>query len=792
MIRDICSLNIKGRYFSKGINLPLFPDKQSRFVLVYGRNGSGKSTISEGISEALKNQDLTTDIIVEAVDEHDNTINDWINDNIFVFNEKYIENNIKFAEEGLQTILLLGKQIDLKAEIDECEKNLNEFKNNYEQNNEEFQKYEDKNSPTCPDKYKNNIVKILQSDSGWAQTDSNIKGNTVKSKVNDSLINEIGELQVAETKETLQKAFDEQKVVYDKIGVDASPCNIEIHMIEFDKNTEQSILSTLAARIEKPELSDREKIILETIGKINFIDSARNTFSKEDVHVCPYCFQSVNDDYKQKLINEINNVLNKNVEDHRSQLLNCIAILPTFEFDYEAYKSIDSGIANNIYVQASECKKISDSYIRALDRKNKNCYEPVILDNANLYNEITRLNSLLMALEQKRIEFNNAIKTRNQLKNTLLSINKKIAHINIKTEYDNYITFCAQKESLKIKCSEAKKKVDWAQMKLKTLQEQSSDAGLAIEKINNALNYIFFTSGRFSVELKENKYYLKSNGENVLPKNISVGERNIIALCYFFTQIMSNKDTNAFYKDENLIIIDDPVSSFDFENKVGIISYLRYQIASIILGNKNSRVVVFSHDLETIYHLEKVGSEICNKSNSNSNVKKFKLENKVLIPCPKGISGEYESLLRKIFNFATNEDNESLEIGNIIRRVLEAFSSFVYKEGIEKISLNTDVLSVLENHSKFFENLMYRLVLHGESHYEEQIKSMHDNFNFYKFVSEDEKRDIAKHILCFLYLLNKAHLKAYLIDKKVGDIQNVEDTIKQWLKDIPTNDKFES
>ncbi|MBQ7632671.1 MAG: AAA family ATPase [Alphaproteobacteria bacterium] len=374
----------------------------------------------------------------------------------------------------------------------------------------------------------------------------------------------------------------------------------------------------------------------------------------------------------------------------------------------------------------------------------------------------------------------------------MLLINKKIAHINIKTEYDNYRTFCAQKDSLKIKCSEAKKKVDWAQMKLKTLQEKSSDVGLAIEKINNALNYIFFTSGRFSVELKENKYYLKSNGENVLPKNISVGERNIIALCYFFTQIMSNKDTNAFYQDENLIIIDDPVSSFDFENKVGIISYLRYQIDSIIFGNKNSRVVVFSHDLETIYHLEKVGSEICNKSNSNSNVKKFKLENKVLRPCPKGISGEYESLLRKIFNFATNEDNESLEIGNIIRRVLEAFSSFVYKEGIEKISLNTDVLSVLENHSKFFENLMYRLVLHGESHYEEQIKSMHDNFNFYKFISEDEKRDIAKHILCFLYLLNKAHLKAYLIDKKAGDIQNVEDTIKKWLKDIPTNDKFES
>jgi len=135
MIRDICSLNIKGRYFSEGINLPLFPDKQSRFILVYGRNGSGKSTISEGISETLKNKDVTADITVEALDQQNNIINDWVNDNIYVFNEKYIENNIKFAEDGLQTILLLGKQINLKDEIDECEKSLNEFKNKYELNN---------------------------------------------------------------------------------------------------------------------------------------------------------------------------------------------------------------------------------------------------------------------------------------------------------------------------------------------------------------------------------------------------------------------------------------------------------------------------------------------------------------------------------------------------------------------------------------------------------------------------------------------------------------------------------
>ena len=50
---------------------------------------------------------------------------------------------------------------------------------------------------------------------------------------------------------------------------------------------------------------------------------------------------------------------------------------------------------------------------------------------------------------------------------------------------------------------------------------------------------------------------------------MSLGERNIIALCYFFTQILSNQDIGKLYQDEELVVIDDPISSFDFENKVG-------------------------------------------------------------------------------------------------------------------------------------------------------------------------------------------------------------------------------
>ena len=62
-----------------------------------------------------------------------------------------------------------------------------------------------------------------------------------------------------------------------------------------------------------------------------------------------------------------------------------------------------------------------------------------------------------------------------------------------------------------------------------------------------------------------------------------------------------------------------------------------------------------------------------------------------------------------------------------MRRVLEAFSTFVYKKGIAEVSRDEAILSAIEEDKRtYFQNLMYRLVLHGESHYEEHIHSLQD------------------------------------------------------------------
>ena len=89
-----------------------FSTEKNRIALVYGKNGSGNTTISEGISY-LKDFATTANIpiTVSFFDENCNNLTNADYSNFFVFNERYCENNIKIADsDGLKTILLFGKQ----------------------------------------------------------------------------------------------------------------------------------------------------------------------------------------------------------------------------------------------------------------------------------------------------------------------------------------------------------------------------------------------------------------------------------------------------------------------------------------------------------------------------------------------------------------------------------------------------------------------------------------------------------------------------------------------------------
>ena len=119
-----------------------------------------------------------------------------------------------------------------------------------------------------------------------------------------------------------------------------------------------------------------------------------------------------------------------------------------------------------------------------------------------------------------------------------------------------------------------------------------------------------------------------------------------------------------------------------------------------------------------------------------------------------------------------------------MRRAVEAFGTFEFRKSIDEISCDPAILSIIKEEKRdYFENLMYRLILNGESHLEERTKSMTDN-NFFATISPDEKKRTAKDVLCLMFLLNESHIKAQFNAMKddIGDVAIAD--IEEWVAAI--------
>lgn len=790
MLENIKGVKIKGRCFKNEVDFVLFPNLNDRISIIYGKNGSGKSTISEGFS-CIANNTSSPDISASLLDSEKNAISLPEGKSIFVFDEKYIDENVKIDDDGLGSIILLGGQVDLQAEIDTLSSKISLIESECRTIENDYKQYLEPQNPLNPMYHWSRIITILKQPGGWAETDSKIKNYRRNSSVTNDIIKEICNLSTKLSSSELQKKFDDTQALLDKVSDISTTYPDSIIPVIFDSNLEDKIIKILSIKIDEPVLTEREKLILTVIqnGGQSTIENARHEFSSKNTVVCPFCYQTVSESYKQELICNINRVLNKEVDAHKTALK--AISFPVIVSDLTKYESLDSILVKSIMRQMQKCQELIDKYKDAIELKLNNVYTPFLLTTLGLCEEIENLNKLLKQLDDERVEFNAAASKKSTLVKELININKLIAHLQTEQIYKDYVKQNTNKEKIFNKLSEKQETLKQAMEKLQELQQRKSNIGLAINNINNALDYVFFAHGRLSIELKNDKYYLKSNGNDVKPKNVSLGERNIIALCYFFTQIMANQEVSKLYTNETFIIIDDPISSFDFENKVGIISFLRYQVDRIIKGNQNSKILVLSHDLETVFNLRKSMEEICQSTKGTAGVTKttsvtFELSNAILNLLTNN-HNEYCELLKKVYRYANGDiESDSITIGNAMRRVLEAFSTFNYQKSIEKVSCDKNVLNALGNHSVYFENLMYRFVLHGESHYAEQVYSIHDGYNFYEFISETEKQKTAKNVLCFMYLLSPHHISAYLNEEA-----NAINNIKLWVKDIPDNQSFE-
>lgn len=776
---NINKIQVDGNIFQNS-ELQVFPIQKNvtcRISNIYGKNGSGKTTISK----AIKGNSLEK-LNIKFIDSENNEIICDTREKIYVYDEEFIDTHVKTSEDGIKTVIMLGEQKELDDKIIKLKEERDDLKKKETKLKSEVEKFQNSNNNISPLYFKNLIEQKLKD--GWAVRDKEIKGNKRNSSFQyNELIGRINKVKGENNnKKELLEEYYKLLNTHQKVTTGTSKLVKSLDKITFFSENYESTNKLLKKKVEIPEFTEREKIILEKIedGEQKFYEAVREEFKKDEVNICPYCFQSISN-IKDEIVASINKVLNKDVEQHKEELeiiKQKYMILPELDDDF---KILDEKLfleMNNLQTKINNQVKEIQS---ALDYKINNVYTPSEYKNNNILDLEKEYNTLIDVLENKRREFNLAIDDKEKNNILLNKLNLQISWCDIEDNYKLYEIQEKQFEQIKVDSKQNDEKIKETKEEITKLESEKQNVKIANDKINIFLEYIFMSKNRLRIEYDVNKkiYLVKSHNKDIRPKDLSTGERNIIALCYFFVKILENTSEINEFKEEIFIVLDDPISSFDMENKVGLFTFLRMMFNKIMNNNEGSKIISFTHSLETMFNLEKICSDI--KINLNITYCLLELKNSKLEDFAYKRRNDYKKMLEDIYKYAKIEDDKienELDdtIGNTMRKLLEAYSTFNYNKGIEEVTRNKNILEKVENEDikQYFENFMYRLILNNESHTFDETRSL----DFYDFISRDEKIKTARSILILLNILDNTHLKAYL------DGEDYIKELKIWENEI--------
>lgn len=662
MITSIKLKNIASYKHERALNT----DK--KINLVYGLNGTGKTTLSNFLKDK-NNAKFGNCTIIGGESAK-----------ILVYNQKFINENF-YERDDLKGVFTISETNVVAEENVKKAKAEIEKLNVYEKTKkDELEKIngENGNKKKKLSGVTEEVWKIKTTFSGGDRILDYCLEGVKGSK--DSLFNYIKSLVKPSDKPT--KTTDELKKEISKIEGDEA---IEISLLQkillngienienetiFDEVIVGNKDSTVANLIEKFQNSDWVKLGLKYLP--HEISEAEN---------CPFCQQET---ITKDLADEIKNYFDETYEAK-------IDTLKGLKLQYQTIKNevptLDSFLVNdyanalkteleNLYIKLMT---VLSKNITAIENKIKLPSNKVVLQNSS--QALKDFKELVEKINQEITQHNEKIKNKKGVKD---SIKKEFLEI-MRWDYDVHISGyekdlkTLEKEEATIK--EALKKIqDDIQTQKNIIKDNQSNI-VNIEKAIESINYQLALLGLHGFEIKpyEDKFYRVVRESESKPefKSLSEGEKMIISFLYF-VELCKGKESKTEEVQNKIIVIDDPISSLSHNYIFNIAQLIKkefFESANYLQTFVLTHSMYFFHELCKIHNKkDKKLFRIVRSNDKSSSILEMSQDE---------ILNDYQAYWKILKDHENGNAHDNI-LANAIRNILENFFGFIDNEKMKE------------------------------------------------------------------------------------------------------------
>lgn len=787
-------LIIKGGAFGAPTKLKGILSK--RMNITYGRNGSGKSTIARAFREQQPDRQAKNSGQKYSLSfDGSGSLKPEISDHVFVFNEDFIDDNIRVGE-GLRSIIRIGASAELDGPIQAAKDSIETLKQQQKPVGDELGVLNGSASTTGSIKEAEKEIKDgLKKKGGFISRLDRIEGkdHNLVASLYGPVLNYDKSDKLPVSISDASRHLDESISRYLSLKSGASiTWNAPDYSALLDLNTINDLLSQT---VRPAELSDDERTILDELSKElaseNFIPKTQSLIIESTRDFCPLCHQPVSPQHKHTLEQRLIKFRDKTVQEFKERVNQITAGISELNCALPSFPTSD--YADDITDAEAKLRAVNDFHSKvraALEKKQANPFTQIDAFDIVVYNGLVKECQDSLACIAKDVDaYNKKLTDKDSLRHEIDKLNVQLAYHENKAWVDEYNARVYRESDLQRQFNDFEGKISKQTEIIGSLKSKIDQVDDAREQINHYLDIVFGINKLRLAPAGKDKYKLQiKTGDSYVdipPKSISSGERNALALAYFFACVLEKKDKNYDYSDPTLLVIDDPVSSFDAENKAGVISLIANQCKKVLDGNEESKVLVLTHDYTTL-------RDLCNLRQNSISPNDFDSK-----PNGSGVEWNYYSLtlnhflkrvncnfilenmeygaaLWDIFFFANQEDPDNYEgldgIGNTIRRFAESYATHMYKCKWYELFSDDRHLNCLPSESlkETIRAFAVRNVLNSESH------GTADDY------SPSEIQRSARVLLTYISYADPRHLRAYLVGRKPENEKRIE-TIQGWF-----------